>query len=436
MAIGIQSYIFPFISQNAYFCHDMKRISTFFILVLSLFVLSCSKPQEENDIVLNMASSIEVPAAGGNGTITANLLNSKGWDITTKFSGCVSSAIFDASASAVKYSVSQNTGQNSRTGQIMLIASKAGRPSVSAMVQVTQKGSQSSGGGGGDGGDDNQGDSGDTKTTCGWFELPVVNDKDGNGIDDSDNTLYYAYHSFTMNGRKMRNYAVCFSAEHHCAMWVSAPRHACYEIKNVERTNAYKADPDIPSKYQCSSKETGGGCNKGHLLGSEERLCCDEANRQVFYYSNIAPQFSTGYNTGGGGWNTLEDWVDKQVCADTLYEVVGCYYKQFTDGYGFKGTPTTIDFGGRNDVDRPTMFYYILLRTKSGNSRKALKDCSASELKCAAFVRAHNNDLKGQKVTSKEMMSVSDLEKLTGFTYFPNVPNAPKNTYNASDWGL
>lgn len=418
----------------------MKKLSQILILALSIFTLSCSKPQEENDIVLNMASSIEVPAAGSNGTIAVNLLYSQGWDISVKFSGCVSAALYDASSSSVKYSVSQNTGQNSRTGQIMLIASKAGRPSVNAMTQVTQKGAKSSGGGGGSGDDqDDDGDDdhhGDTGTTCGWFELPVINDKDGNGIDDSDNNLYYAYHSFTMNGRKMRNYAVCFSAEHHCAMWVSAPRHSCYTGK-AGRSDAYKVDPDIPSNIQFHNKSTGdGSCNKGHLLGSAERTCCAEANQQVFYYSNIAPQFSAGYNTGGGGWNTLEDWVDKKVCADTLYEVVGCYYEQYTDAYGNVGTPKTMFFGDRGDVSRPTMFYYVLLRTKKGNTGKSVKNCSANELQCAAFVRAHNNDLKGQKVTSKEMMSVADLEKLTGFTYFPNVPNAPKNTCNASDWGL
>jgi hypothetical protein len=33
-------------------------------------------------------------------------------------------------------------------------------------------------------------------------------------------------------------------------------------------------------------------------------------------------------------------------------------------------------------------------------------------------------------------MSVADLEKITGVTYFPNVPNAPKTTFKASDWGL
>jgi hypothetical protein len=84
----------------------------------------------------------------------------------------------------------------------------------------------------------------------------------------------------------------------------------------------------------------------------------------------------------------------------------------------------------------PTMFYYVLLRTKSGSSGKSVKDCSASELQCVAFVRSHNNDLKGQKVTAKEMMSVADLEKIPGFTYFPGVPNAPKTTFNKADWGV
>ena len=164
--------------------------------------------------------------------------------------------------------------------------------------------------------------------------------------------------------------------------------------------------------------------------GVEERIKWD----QVFYYSNIAPQLSSGFNTGGGGWNLLEDYVDKQVCSDTLYVVIGCYFDNYTDGYGKSATAKKISFGGRSDVSCPTMFYYILMRTKGGSTGKSLKDCSASEIKCAAFVRAHTNDLKGQKPSSKELMSVADLEKITGVTYFPNVPNAPKSTVSASDW--
>ena len=68
-------------------------------------------------------------------------------------------------------------------------------------------------------------------------------------------------------------------------------------------------------------------------------------------------------------------------------------------------------------------------------SRKSVRDCRADELKCAAFVLRHNME-KGHKPQAKDMMKVSDLEALTGFQFFANVPNAPKSSYTPSDWGL
>lgn len=273
-----------------------------------------------------------------------------------------------------------------------------------------------------------------------WYEHPAINVKQSGSylVDSNNSNIYYAYHMTDVTGpggKEARNYTVAFSAEDHCPLWVAAPRHSMY-VGNQNRTDAYKVDPDIPAGIQYKSKKTGDGCNKGHMLGSAERTASYSTNSQVFFYSNIAPQLSSGFNTGGGGWNILEDWVDKQVCSDTLYVVIGCYFKEYTDGYGKKASPKKISFGGRTDVSQPTMFYYLLLRTKSGNSGKALKNCSASEIKCAAFVRSHTNDLKGQQVTSAEMMSVADLEAITGFIYFPNVPNLDKTACNPSEWGL
>ncbi len=276
----------------------------------------------------------------------------------------------------------------------------------------------------------------------GWYELPVINYTESGDylIDNTDRTLYYAHHLCAggekgPNGKTARNYTVCYSSEEHCPVWVAAPRHKMYETKGANRTNAYGKDPDIPSDIQYNSKSIGGGCNKGHMLGSAERLCSAGTNRQVFYYTNIAPQYSGSFNTGGAAWNSLESFVDGQVCADTLYEVIGCYFKEYKDAYGNVGEPAKISFGGRKDVTRPSMFYYVLLRTKSGESGKALSQCSSGELKCAAFVLCHEVE-KSHTPQAKDMMSVSDLEKLTGFTYFPNVPQAPKSTFSASDWGL
>ena len=316
-------------------------------------------------------------------------------------------------------------------------------------------GSNTPGGGNNNGNEEEGDDSGDDENTdddtidppanagayrTGWAELPYECDADGNGIDDNDATLYYAHHlcaGSEKNAQKngsARNFTVCFSAKHHCPVWVAAPRHDSYE-GSANRTDAYQKDPKIPSDIQYNSKSTGGGCNKGHMLGSAERTSSSATNRQVFYYSNIAPQYTSTFNTGGGAWNNLEDKVDGWVCADTLYVVVGCYFDKFSDKRGNTATPATIEYGGRTDVSRPTMFYYALLRTKKGNTKKAVWDCTADELQCAAFVKCHEAP-KGSSVSSQDMMSISELEKLTGFSYFANVPNAPKSSYKASEWGL
>ena len=278
----------------------------------------------------------------------------------------------------------------------------------------------------------------DDTTGLSWAELPVITDANNDGRIDSDNTLYYAHHLCAGNEKnaqgtgKARNFTVCYSGKHHCPVWVAAPRHSMYEQKNASRTDAYGRDPKIPSSIQYSSKSTGGGCNKGHMLGSAERLSSAATNRQVFYYTNIAPQYSSSFNTGGGAWNNLEDHIDDLVCRDTLYIVVGCYFDNFSKN-GASASPKTISFGGRGDVSCPTMFYYALLRTKKGSTGKRVQDCSAAELQCAAFAICHKMP-KGHKPQAADMMSISELERLTGFTYFNNVPNAPKDTYNPSDW--
>ena len=272
----------------------------------------------------------------------------------------------------------------------------------------------------------------------GWFELPVEEDANRDGRDDNNSTYYYAHH-ICAGGEKnaqgsasARNYSVCFSSEHHCPVWVAAPRHSMYS-GSTKRTDAYQHDPQIPSDIQYVRKDADSGCNNGHMLGSAERTSSAETNRQVFYFSNIAPQYSATFNTGGGAWNNLEDHVDRLVCADTLYTVIGCYFDTYTDKYGNTGSPKKISFGGRSDVSRPTMFYYALLRTKSGVSGKSVKDCSASELQCAAFVICHEQS-KGHKPEARDIISIEELEAITGFTYFDNVPNAPKSTFNSSDW--
>lgn len=271
-----------------------------------------------------------------------------------------------------------------------------------------------------DGGDDDGGNTGggggglvtDGGTRhAGWAELPA---------EEDNGDYYYAYHMIPDKGNgKVRNFATCYSAELGCPVWVASPMHSYYTAKNTSRSDAYAPDPDIPTDIQVHKRS---GYTRGHLLGSSDRLVSAGANRQAFYYSNIAPQLSSGFNTGGGVWNNLESYCDGQLCADTLYMVNGCHWEH----YNTQSSGTVI----------PTHYYKVLLRTKKGNTGKWVVNCSESELKCVVFMVEHNSSQHQVKPHRGMMMSVKELEELTGHTFFPNVPNAPKDTYNPSDWGL
>lgn len=267
----------------------------------------------------------------------------------------------------------------------------------------------------------------------GWPELPVE-------VKNGD--YHYAYHTisdFKVGNYNARNYTVCYSAENHGPVWVAAPLHNCYVTKSGNRS--YSQDPDVPAGIQPASKSLASPYNKGHMLGNRERSRTAVMRRQVCYYTNIAPQHGGTFNTGGGAWNNLEDLIDtywdsteSANVGDTLYVVVGAYYKTWTDSYGNTASPKKAAFGGQQ-AGVPTMFYYAMLRTKNAKSGKSVLRCSREELQCAAFVMSHAMQ-KGHKPLRSDMRSVAEVERLSGFQFFTNVPNAPKDTYNPSDWGL
>lgn len=257
-----------------------------------------------------------------------------------------------------------------------------------------------------------------------WFELPAQHDADNNGIEDTNADYYYS-HTFRADAATIRNFSSCYSRSMMHPVWVAAPMHKCY-LGSSGRNNAYTNDPKIP--FSQTSKFS--GYTRGHMVGSSDRTVSVPTNKQAFYYSNIGAQLSSGFNTGGGAWNNLEDKVDTYLCADTLYQVIGCVFKTWSDKYG-----TTVNAKTGSGFQVPTAWYKVLLRTKKGNTGKSVDQCSADELQCVAFILGHYSNHQ-HKPSSSDMYPVTEVEKLTGLTFFPNVPNAPKDSFTASDWGL
>ena len=257
----------------------------------------------------------------------------------------------------------------------------------------------------------------------GWAELPA---------EMMGEELYTTHH---LDSEGRRNFSVCYNSRHHSPMWVATPMHRSYE-GDTKRVDNYDYDPTLPVNIQIRLSRSYGEYTRGHMLGSAERNASRELNNQTFYVSNIAPQMQDGFNQMGGAWNNLESFVDKQVCADTLYLVTGAIYERYTDTDGTVIEPrTTINKNDGKQVGVPTAYYKAMLRTKNGNTGRSVMECSREELKCAAFIVGHRS-AKKRKPTSKEMLSIDELERLTGVDFFAGVENAPEDVAKAEEWGL
>lgn len=251
----------------------------------------------------------------------------------------------------------------------------------------------------------------------GWAELPAM-------TEESDDIYYVAHFCEGLPGG--RNYSVCYDARRRSGLWVAFPIHNCYK-GSQDRTDAWSFDPEIPTSVQPDlvggSYKPQIGYSRGHLLASSDRTFSYKANAQTFYVTNMAPQWQTRFNDGV--WQTLESacWKTGNICADTLYVVSGVWYDNESTTVG--------DQNGRQSVV-PTHFYRVLLRSKTGNTGRSVRDLPADELQCVGFW--FENRAYTSSSLPTYMTSVAEIEEKTGQRFFVNVPQAPKSHYSASDW--
>lgn len=257
-----------------------------------------------------------------------------------------------------------------------------------------------------------------TATMKGWAEMPAK-------VENPN--WEYGYHSTLPSNSQLRNYSFCFDKEKYCSVWVAYPLHSCY-LGDISRDDKWRYDPcciddryepDMSGSYKLPNESS--IYDRGHHMPSADRTKSEADNLSTFYATNVTPQLA-GLNRGK--WSTLEKSVrSKWICADTIYVVSGAHFEKNTT-YTY-----TCDAGGNGKrCPVPTHYYKVILRTKQGDSDKWVVECSADELMCVGFW------FENKSGAERQPMSVSEIERKTGMTFFTNVPNAPKEIYNASDW--
>ena len=207
-----------------------------------------------------------------------------------------------------------------------------------------------------------------------------------------------ATHTWTSNGKAMRNYTVMMDGSRKCALWCAFAMHSSAWADNgVGRNDGWKTDPAFPADWQGSGVT---GYSKGHLCASNYRQSTTNQNKQTFYYSNQAPQLQTGFNDGV--WNQLEQAVKGAAPSgrDTLYVVVGLLFENSTTVSG---------------VSIPSHFYKCLMKC-SFNANGEMTAASG----CAYLFT--NESHKGSSYSSF-ITSIDAVEQRSGIDFFPAVPD-------------
>lgn len=283
--------------------------------------------------------------------------------------------------------------------------------------------------------------------------------------------VHKTYFTTLSDGNYVRNYSICYDTDKICSRWVAYPAHSIYTSgrsyqvggTTAGRTNAwafddavtrYKAssswstayeivstynssldtyntytDPIIPQSKQADirfNSGIGGGYARGHMLPSADRYNTWNTNAQTCYSTNIMAQH---YDFNSGSWATLENKVRSKVVADTLFVVVGTLFEN----------TNTVSKNGRT-ISVPSHCYKLLLRTKSGNTRKHISEIkSAEELMCIGFL-FENNSVGENTSLSSAAVSVAEIEERSGFKFFrnlsPEIADEVKAQKNLSDWGI
>ena len=292
---------------------------------------------------------------------------------------------------SVTLKVEANTSEMARTA-VLTLTSASGK----AELTIAQSGQEIGGGGtgGNTGGNTGEQPGGNLASTTGWMELPAM---------PKDSKYGHFTHSMNVGSVKIRNYSFAWDYDNLVAPWVAYHLNS-WAIGSGKRTDAWGLDPLLPKTCQpVLYKGFGGGYDRGHQLPSADRLNY-AANVTTFYGTNMTPQRS---ELNQQSWANLESkvrsWANR---ADTCYVVTGCITKG--------STKTARDNEGKS-VTVPTHYYKAVLRY-SRNSTIGHSGYSACAILLEHKGYGDNNNFKPYA------MSISDLEKVTGITYFANLP--------------
>ena len=369
---------------------DFQRINRTLPVMLLVAVMSLAVSCE-SDVNISPEISISENAVSGEaGYVFVDVTATGQWTLSIHFGEAdevwadLTSTEGSGSKDGVILRYEENTSAESRSLQVILTAS-----GQDVAATFTQSGQESSGGDD----PDPDPDPGFSENP-GWLELPA--------LAETEDCHFY-WHDMTSGGKTVRNYSFLWDRENLVAHWVAYPLNTGL-IGTGSRTDNWGYDPLVPRDEQPELYSGyDGGYDRGHQLPSADRL---SANTSTFYFTNMTPQLGRNFNQGI--WANFETRVrDWSRSSDTLYVVTGCVLEgSLGVAYDNLGKEVTVPGG-----------YFKALLWYNHASTYSFGQYSA-----AGFYFDHRNYSGNSFSPSEFIMSIDDLEEITGIDFFVNLP--------------
>ncbi|MCQ2135341.1 MAG: DNA/RNA non-specific endonuclease [Bacteroidales bacterium] len=232
-----------------------------------------------------------------------------------------------------------------------------------------------------------------------WLELPAIQDGDGR---------YFFSHTMTVGKYTGRNYSFYLDADAKVSVWVAYPLNKGLIGTNSGRTDDWGLDPKVPRAYQSVIYSAyRGGYQRGHQLPSADRY--GNNNSSTFYGTNMTPQKG---ELNEHAWAKLEGYVRSwSYTFDTLYVVTGADIS--------RGNDWATDNDGKK-IKVPVGYFKALLGYKKGGTHPSSVAAQTGGYTSIAFYMDHKS--YSDNAIMGTSMSVKELEQMTGFDFFANLP--------------
>lgn len=212
-----------------------------------------------------------------------------------------------------------------------------------------------------------------------------------------------------------RNYTMYYDRNLYTALWVAYPLAAGH-MGSKPRPGRWYENPNIPASQQINLKDGGYGVNvgstyyaRGHQIPNADRNGNSTMQKQVFYATNSTPQIQDKFN--GGIWEQFETAVRGEVpTRDSLYIATGAVFR--TAG----GSESITYIRPANDSKQcpvPNYYFKVVLKVKR----------SGSTITSAMAVGAWFEHRQYSDSWTNYVVSVDEIERLTGFDFFANLPD-------------